>query len=290
MSKSSSNNASQSKYSQIARNVTIALWLALILFIAVVLAHRVIARDVMPQNAATSCSDLPEGILDIEVADSVDNIVIPYFAHTVYFNPTRRVPNATIYLLTAEHTTGPVPRCNNFIKDDSIASCPNAWDYSNSGYDRGHMSPAGDMKWAEEAMNQSFLMTNICPQNHNLNMGSWNRLEIKIRDWAYQLGRVIVATGPIFDYPNGTIGKEVQVAVPTAFFKVIFSPDPANRRMIAFIMSNAQGAKNKLRESATTVDEVEQRTGLDFFSALDDDEEASLEAACDYQAWQSLTN
>ena len=139
MSKSSSNNASQSKYSQIARNVTIALWLALILFIAVVLAHRVIARDVMPQNAATSCSDLPEGILNIEVADSVDNIVIPYFAHTVYFNPSRRVPNATIYLLTAEHTTGPVPRCNNFIKDDSIASCPNAWDYSNSGYDRGHM-------------------------------------------------------------------------------------------------------------------------------------------------------
>ena len=287
MSQRTSKNASQSKFSQIARYTTIALWLGLIITIAVVLAHRVIARDVLVQNAAEgNFCDLPEGILDIAVPDSIDNIVIPYLAHTVYFNPTRRVPNATIYMLTAEHTQGTVPRFNNFMKDDSIASCPNAWDYSNSGFDRGHMTPAGDMKWDEEAMRQSFLMTNVCPQNHALNMGTWNRLEIKIRDWAAQLGRVIVVTGPIFDYPNGHIGKEVQVAVPTAFFKVIFCPEPTHRRMIAFIMSNAQGAKNKLRQSATTVDEVEQRTGLDFFAALDDEEECSLEATSDYQAWQ----
>lgn len=285
MSYNSRNNTTRSKYSQIKRNVIIALWLTLVLAVAIVLAHRVIARDVL-SSANIESNGLPEGILDIGVPDSIDNIVIPYLAHTIYFNPSRRVPNATIYMLTAEHTQGSVPRFNNFMKDDSIASCPNAWDYSNSGFDRGHMTPAGDMKWSEEAMRQSFLMTNVCPQNHALNMGTWNRLEIKIRDWAEHFGRVIVATGPIFDYPNGNIGKEVQVAVPTAFFKVIFCPEPTHRRMIAFIMSNQQGAKNKLRQSATTVDEVEQRTGLDFFAALDDDEESDLEATSDYQAWQ----
>lgn len=285
MSNNTRNNTTQSKYSQIKRNVIIALWLILVLAVAIVLAHRVIARDVL-SSASIDSNGLPEGILDINVPDSVDNIVIPYLAHTVYFNTSRHVPNATIYLLTAEHTKGEVPRFNNFIRDDSIAACANAWDYSNSGFDRGHMSPAGDMKWDEEAMRQSFFMTNVCPQNRSLNMGAWNKLEIKTREWAQQFGRIIVITGPIFDHPNGTIGKEMLIPVPTAFFKVLYCPDEPNKQMIAFIMDNQPGVSRKIRQSCVTVDEVEERTGLDFFAALDDDEESALEATSDYQAWQ----
>ena len=74
--------------------------------------------------------------------------------------------------------------------------------------------------------------------------------------------------------------------MPTAFFKVLYCPDEPNKQMIAFIMDNQPGVSRKIRQSCVTVDEVEQRTGLDFFAVLDDDVESVLEATSDYQAWQ----
>lgn len=72
---------------------------------------------------------------------------------------------------------GTYPRDENFRGDDNVVGSAEQWDYSYSGYDRGHMAPAGDMKWSKKAMDESFFMTNMCPQAKTLNTGAWKRLE-----------------------------------------------------------------------------------------------------------------
>ena len=97
-----------------------------------------------------------------------------------------------------------------------------------SGYDRGHMAPAADMKWSKQAMEESFYMSNICPQNPNLNRGDWNDLEEKSRQWAKKYGAVYIACGPIYDTKRPKRIGNNKVAVPHAFYKVILINDKKN--------------------------------------------------------------
>ena len=89
------------------------------------------------------------------------------------------------YVLTKEEIQGDEERSNHFRPDPMVKGDPVVTkDYSNSGYDRGHMAPAADMKWSEQAMRESFYMTNICPQHHSNNAGDWKDLEELVRDLA----------------------------------------------------------------------------------------------------------
>ncbi|MBF1450033.1 MAG: DNA/RNA non-specific endonuclease, partial [Prevotella oris] len=93
--------------------------------------------------------------------------------YVVSYNPETHIPNWVAWQLTESHTTGPYKRKGIEFQEDNEAEGVkvNTFDYSRSGYDRGHMCPSGDNKWDKTAQQQSFLMTNICPQNHNLNAG-----------------------------------------------------------------------------------------------------------------------
>ena len=149
--------------------------------------------------------------------------------------------------------------------------------------DHGHLCPAGDCKWSKEAMRQSFLLTNMCPQNSDLNRGDWEELESRCRGWARHYGDIYIAAGPIFynsDYE--TIGSG-EVGVPDAFFKVVlyYGKKP---KALGFIYPN-NGESHKIQHYVTTVDDVEEKTGIDFFHNLPDDIEAKVESVADINKW-----
>ncbi len=148
------------------------------------------------------------------------------------------------------------------------------------------MAPAGDMKWDEQAMNETFFLTNICPQDKALNAGMWNDIELKVREWARRDKSLIVVTGPIVDKTPKTIGQDMDIAVPRAFFKVVLSPLTTPMKAIAFICPN-RACGGPLKSYVVSVDEVEERTGMNFFNALPDDLEDSIEARSNLSQWLS---
>jgi len=213
--------------------------------------------------------------------------ILKRMGYTVSYNSTTKNPNWVAWHLTKAHTYGNYKRNEEMFREDSTVSKPRAtdWDYYNSRYDRGHMCPAGDNKWSASAIYQSFLFTNICPQNHGLNKYEWNDLEILCRDWARKYGAIDIVCGPIY-YGKGeqkTIGRN-KVWVPDAFFKVVLCRKGNNPKSIGFIYEN-KGVKQKMSEHIYTVDEVEKITGYDFFPQLDDKIENRIEAKANINDW-----
>ncbi len=210
-----------------------------------------------------------------------------YTGMDLSFNERCHIPNWVSWELTDDETSGDVGRTNKFYNDPDIDGCPDSWDYSYSGYDRGHMAPAGDMKWSEKAMQETFFLSNICPQAKQLNTGSWKNLEEKCRQWAQIDGRIYIVCGPIIDdKPIETIGDS-HVWVPSRFFKVIIAPYSNPARGIGFIMPNGK-VEGGMQTCAVSIDEVERITGHDFFSSLPDDVEADLESQCNFHQWSTL--
>ena len=208
--------------------------------------------------------------------------VIEYLGYSVSYNKDRKIPNWVSYELLASETDGPYSRKGkNFRQDPSLSlSQADDNDYRNSGWSRGHMAPAGDFKWSDDAMWDTFYFTNCCPQNQSLNAGQWNTLEQKVRDWAKMFGKVYVVTGPIIGKNiYGTIGNN-RVVVPDAFFKAVL----ANDQTIAFVMHNHNNNEN-MQKCAMSVDDLEVLTGIDFFSELDDNFENQVEAIYNLRTW-----
>lgn len=201
------------------------------------------------------------------------------------YNKTTLLPYWVAWHLTAERTEGSAKRSGVDFAEDTEVPEPRAtdWDYYNSGYDRGHMCPAADNKWSKKAMEESFLFTNMCPQNGNLNRGDWNEMEMACRKWAKKYGDLYIVCGPIlYKGKHKTIGNN-KVVVPEAFFKVVLRTGD-NPQAIGFIYKNTSG--NRPKDSyVNTVDEVERITGIDFFPSLPDDVEKKVEAECDLGLW-----
>lgn len=213
--------------------------------------------------------------------------LIEYEGFTVSFNPKLHIPNWVSWELTGKETLGQEPRYNRFMQDEATAGCPEPGDYSYSGYDRGHMAPAGDMKWSKSAMRETFYLTNICPQAKSLNTGSWKKLEEKCRIWAQTDSAIYIVCGPVLaDEPREYIGQ-TRVAVPQRFFKVIASPYANPPRGIGFIMPN-ENVEGGMQKCAVTIDEVEALTGLDFFSQLPRDVETAIESQKNFNLWSNL--
>lgn len=217
--------------------------------------------------------------LEIPVAlKKQDEIVLKRIGYTVSYNNTYKTPNWVAWELTREETQGKEDRKDKFVPDPDLPE-PRVEhaDYTRSGYDRGHMAPAADMKWSEEAMAQSFYMSNICPQNQKLNRDDWGDLEETCREWAKKYGRVYIVCGPIYDKKNPKrIGKH-QVAVPDRFFKVVLIENRKNPMAMGFLFDNA-AHHQALEKYMVTVDSVEAVTKLDFFSKLSDRVENRIEA------------
>ncbi len=205
--------------------------------------------------------------------------IIKHIGYTVSYDADFKTPQWVAWQLTRKKANGTEARYNKFQPDPKVKGAKAyPTDYTNSGYDRGHMAPAADMKWSHQAMVESFYMTNVCPQNRNLNRGDWKDLEELERSWATKYGCVSIAAGPIY-YKERTpqrIGGN-KVAVPDAFFKVLLVGYPKTPKAYAFVFENKAGS-HPLTYYQLTVDELEKRTRMDFFSALPDKVENKIEA------------
>lgn len=235
-----------------------------------------------PDVASETYGDL----LDVRTNPALKEIPRKYRGMDLSFNPQYHIPNWVSWELTSDETSGEVSRTNKFSADPEIPESAETWDYNYSGYDRGHMAPAGDMRWNREAMEQTFLMTNICPQVKSLNAGSWKNLEEKCRQWAQADSAIYIVCGPVIDgKPIEYIG-DTRVYVPRQFFKVIISPYANPARGIGFIMPNGK-VPGGMQTCAVPIDSVESLTGHDFFASLPDDIEADVESQCDFHYWST---
>lgn len=222
----------------------------------------------------------------VEHTKDIPSVVKEYEGFTVDFNPENRTPNYVAWILHGHETDGSTSRSNKFWTDEELDGCPDTRDYSHSGYDRGHMCPAGEQKWSDEAMHHSFVMANICPQKHELNTGAWKTLEDKERTWARRDSAIVIVAGPVYDNSDSeTIGQN-KVRVPSAFFKVLLAPFAKPMRAIGFVYPNMKCDGN-MQSYAVSVDDVEKMTGLDFFSSLPDDIENDIEATVPFKDWNS---
>ena len=208
--------------------------------------------------------------------------LISYSGYEVMYNPEYKIPKWVKYELIPSETDGPYSRKGMKFCQDPSTDVPQAddYDYRNSGWSRGHMAPAADFKWSSQAMTETFYFTNCCPQNQSLNGGQWSTLEKKVRDWANRFGSVTVVTGPlVWENTYGTIGSN-KVVVPDAFFKAVL----AGEQSIAFVMYNRAENEN-MQKCAMSVDKLEELSGIDFFSELDDDLENQVEATYNLKNW-----
>lgn len=224
-------------------------------------------------------------LLKVGVPAGVPNVRLDYDAMIVYFNPRYHVPNCVIYDYTAtlaamSDAPGAERRKNyKFNSDPNCSSSPDWSDYRGSGYDRGHMAPAMDMRWSPVSMTQCFYMTNMCPQEHGLNGGCWRTLEQTVHKWTKRDKRLIIATGPVLGNGMDMIGPRRNIAVPKAFFKAVYAP--AQGRAIAFLFNNVR-TTGGIKDHVVSVSYVERVTGLSLFPGVS----ASIKSKSDYYQWK----
>lgn len=219
------------------------------------------------------------------ITDKRSDRVITHKGYTVSYNYDWKIPNWVAYELTYIEVQGETPRYDKFKPDPMVPKNVSAVtdDYKYSGWDRGHMAPAADMKWDEQVMRESFYLSNICPQNPNLNRGVWKDLEEQVRDLAMQKEKIFVVCGPIVNDDSNTIGEN-NVVVPQAFYKVLLQEDNGEIHTIGFIYENKSG-RMPMSTYARTIDEVEEISGIDFFPNLPDSIEDAVESDVDFTKW-----
>lgn len=171
-----------------------------------------------------------------------------------------------------------------FVVDRSVASGSADWrNYKNSGYDRGHLIPAADREFDYDAYHETFLTSNISPQNNDFNAGVWNKLEQKTRYWAKKHDGVFVITGGVLKEGLPTIGDE-GVSVPNEFYKIIFDKRKSGNKVIAFLIPNKPTDKS-FYDFTVSVDEIEAKTRIDFFSQFSEATQEKLESSVDRKGW-----
>lgn len=232
-----------------------------------------------------------DGVVDITVnkifnflPTSTTHQIIKHKYYTLSYNEKHEQAEWVAYALTPSHLKKANRKRPYFIYDKKVKTkSANYRNYKKSGYDRGHLVPAGDMCFSLDAFNDTFYTSNISPQNHDFNAGIWNILEQKTRYWTKKYGKLYVITGGILKDNLKTIGQE-QVSVPNHFYKILLDYTEPEIKAIAFLMPN-RDVNEALYKYVVSIDKIEQLTGIDFFPALPDSVENELESKNDYKAW-----
>ena len=187
-----------------------------------------------------------------------------YEAFAVLHSGVSRTPVYASELLTragvAKART--VDRTDSFHEEDRLPNSVRARldDYVRSGFDRGHMAPAGDMPSAA-AQAESFSLANVVPQDRTLNRGLWAAIEESVRRLAVARGRLFVVTGTI--YAGSTIDSlDGRVLVPTSLFKAVY--DPGRREAAAYLVANRADAEWR----SVPLGELTTLSGIDVFPGL----------------------
>lgn len=226
--------------------------------------------------------------IQIPTITNPDAIIVKDF-YILQYNEFYEQADWVAYELTREEVLGSIKRKDSFKSDPSISTgSATLEDYKGSGYDRGHLAPAADMKMSSSSMSDSFYMSNMSPQHPSLNRGIWSKLESYVRTWVYENGSVYIVTGPILTKDTYPTIWDNEIAVPEYYYKVILDYTHPELKDIGFILPNGKVPGN-LSSYAYTIDYVEEFTGLDFFPSLPDQDEEKLESSYDISLWTFKT-
>ena len=223
---------------------------------------------------------------DLPISPSgTPEIILHRNGYTSSYNKETRQPNWVAWHLTREHVQGNIRRANNAWHEDTSVPKPRVsnYDYKGSGWSRGHMCPAGDNKWNRDAMYETFLYSNVCPQHPRLNSGDWNEIEIACRRWAEKYGDVYIVCGPIFLRQEHEVIGISRIPVPEAFFKVVMCQN-GTPKGIGFICRNTEGNRKK-DKYVNTIQQVERVTGITFFPHLSKEEASLVKEEADLGNW-----
>lgn len=239
------------------------------------------------KGSASDLHPVPASHPELPAANAHEK-TITHTGYTLSYNTTYHIANWVAYQLTAEETVPVVKRNNHFVPDPQLTCCniSNA-DYKDSGYDRGHLAPAGDMCYSFQTMVESFYLSNMAPQVPGFNRGIWKKLEEQVRQWAIDNKVVYVVTGPVLSKGLPAIGPD-GITVPSRFYKVILDYTEPDIKGIGFIMSNEE-SREPIRNFTVTIDSVEKLTGIDFFYQLPDQQEKVIESTLDLSKWSWTT-
>jgi endonuclease G, mitochondrial len=255
-----------------------------LVFLGILYAVLWVATPSYEEYYGDTASSLNIAGLETPMLREGDSLVL-HTGFALVYNEKHEQPDWVAYELTRDEVYGIHDRADNFRADPSInTDSASLADYRGSGYDRGHLIPAADLKWSLEAMSDSFYMSNMSPQEPDFNRGIWSKLEAVIRNMAVKEGSIHVVTGPVLtDGPYPTIGDN-EVSVPNQYYKVVLDYVEPELKAIGFLLPN-EGSQQPLAEFATSIAHIEQVTGLDFFPQLPDDIEAELESSVNVSLW-----
>lgn len=223
---------------------------------------------------------------DLPITPSgTSEIILHRTGYISSYNKTTRQPNWVAWHLTREHVQGSIRRASNAWHEDMQVPMPRVsnYDYKGSGWSRGHMCPAGDNKWSRDAMYETFLYSNVCPQHPRLNSGDWNEIEMACRRWAEKYGDVYIVCGPIFLRQEHEVIGVSRIPVPEAFFKVVMCLN-GTPKGIGFICRNTDGNRKK-DKYVNTIQQVERITGITFFPHLSKEEILLVKGKADLSSW-----
>jgi endonuclease G len=205
--------------------------------------------------------------------------------YTLSYNEDHEVANWVSYELDHEKLQNCVKRKNAFRPDPDISTgSAVASDYKGSGYDRGHLVPAGDMKHTKQAMSETFFFSNMTPQPASFNQGPWSTLEHLMRSWGLKYKKIWIVTGPILEDNLPYIGSRNQVSIPNAYYKLILKQSGNSYEGIAFLMPTNATSKD-MKRFVTSINTIEEMTGFDFFQHLDDKIEEQVESQMNISRW-----
>jgi endonuclease G len=236
--------------------------------------------DANPTNTITGASEFNDSFLPT----STTGAIVHHDYYALSYSETHEQAEWVAYELKKQHLKRNSFKRPYFVEDRSVRTkSANYKNYKKSGYDKGHLCPAGDRKFSYDAFHETFLTSNISPQNHEFNAGVWNRLERKVRFWAEKHDGIYVITGGVLTNGLKVIGDE-KVSVPQEFYKIVVDFSDKHYRAIAFLIPN-KPTDQSFYEYSVTIDTIEDRTGIDFFSNLSEDIERELESSNNLKYW-----
>jgi len=229
-----------------------------------------------------------ESFFSLQKISAKSSLPCEVVRHTYYmlcYVEAHEQPAWTAYVLDGQKLkAGNLRRTQDFREDPKVSTrSAMLADYRRSGYDRGHLVPAGDFKWDSVAMSETFYLSNMSPQLHEFNAGIWEAVERTARGWAKQKGRLVVYTGPLLRPNLKKIGNNV--SVPDTFYKVIYAFVGGEVQAVGFLVPHRPFPENAVSRFMVPVDSVEKVTGIDFFPELPDDVEEKAERQWDRSSW-----
>jgi endonuclease G len=198
----------------------------------------------------------------------IDNQIIEHETYTLSYNETCEQPNWVTYTLKPSDISCNEANRKSYFKTDKLVETGSAShsDYSNSGYDRGHLKPAADESCDQDDMNETFYITNVSPQEPSFNRGIWKKLEENTRNRLSSWDSIVVVTGGILVGDMEVIGKN-EVCVPKSFFKVLYLFNDGVVAVEAYLIPNRK-CDEPLSSFITPLSELSEKSKLKFYEKV----------------------